>query len=196
MDNLNQVQDNKSYKIIIWTLSAVIPLAVAVLLFLPQKLSLGDWVYNLPGFHAILNSLTAIVLILGLIFIKQNNIKLHRLMMTIAFVLGSIFLVSYVLYHSSAGSTYYGDIDGSGVVEEIEMTEDYQFWKPIYLLILLSHIGLAVVVVPLVLFAIYFAISNNIERHKKIVKFTFPIWLYVSITGVVVYWMISPFYIH
>ena len=193
---MNTMKTKRSYTTLIWALSIIIPVAVAILLFLPEKLTLGSWVYFLPDLNAIFNSATAVVLILGLIFIKKKNIELHKLMMTIAFVIGSLFLVSYVLYHSSADSTVYGDLNGNGILDDIEKTEELEFWRPIYVSILLSHIALAAIVVPFVLFAIYFAITNKIERHKKIVKFTFPIWLYVSISGVLVYLMISPYYIY
>ena len=106
-------------------------------------------------------------------------IKYHRISMMSAFVLGSLFLVSYVIYHSMADSTTFG---GEGWI------------RPVYYFLLLSHILLAIVVVPFVLFAFYFALTDKIEKHKKIVKYTFPIWLYVSVTGVLVYLMISPYY--
>lgn len=196
MESTNQIDNKKSLNTLIWSLSIIIPVAVAVLLFLPQKLSVGSWVYLLPDLNAVFNSLTAIALFFGYIFIKNKNVKLHRLMMSIAFTLGSLFLVSYVLYHASADSTIFGDANGNGLIDESEMTESLSFWRPIYVSILLSHIALAAIVVPFVLFAIYYALTDKITKHKKIVKYTFPIWLYVSITGVIVYFLISPFYIH
>lgn len=196
MEQINHINKKKSYHTLIWSLSIVIPIAVAFLLFLPQKLAIGSWVFLLPDLNAVFNSLTAIALFMGYIFIKNKNVKLHRLMMSIAFTLGSLFLVSYVLYHASADSTIFGDVNGNGVLDSGEQTESLNFWRPIYVSILLSHIALAAIVVPLVLFAIYYALTDKISQHRKIVRFTFPIWMYVSITGVIVYFMISPFYMH
>ncbi len=162
-------------------LSIVIPLAVAVLLGLPTKLDLGDWVYNLPHVIGVINTLTAICLILAIVFVKRKNIVLHKKFNSAAFILGAIFLLCYVTYHASAPSTSYGGGDTS---------------KYIYYFFLISHILLSIGVVPLVLLAFYYALNDMIDKHKQIVKFTFPIWLYVSVTGVIVYLMISPYYIH
>ena len=178
----------------IGVLSVAIPVVVAILLFMPAKLELGaSWATMLPGLNAVMNSSTALALIAGLIFIKRKNIMAHRLSMMTAFVLGSIFLVSYVLYHSTMEGTKFGDIDHDGIVSATELAAA-GFLRNVYFFVLISHILLAIVVVPLVLLAFYFALSNKIERHKKIVKYTYPVWLYVSITGVLVYLMISPYY--
>lgn len=161
--------------------SIAIPLAVAVLLSLPTKLNLGEWVYNLPHAIGVINTLTAICLIVAFVAIKLKNIKLHQRMNSSAFILGAIFLVLYVLYHASAESTPFG---GEGAV------------RSVYYFLLISHILLSIGVVPLVLLAFYYALNGMIDKHKKIVKYTFPIWLYVSVTGVTVYLMISPYYAH
>jgi putative membrane protein len=192
-----ELQNRKSYSGLIWIISIVVPVLVAVLIFAPSKVEgAGDWVYVLPHLNAALNSITSIVLLLGLFFIKKKNIKRHRLMMSTAFVLGSLFLVSYIIYHATAESTVFGDLDGNGMLDEIEKTSAIMSDRNVYLVILLSHIVLAAIVVPFVLFAFYYALNDKIDRHKKVVKYTFPIWLYVSITGVVVYFMISPYYMH
>jgi putative membrane protein len=186
------LQADKKYLNLIRVVSILIPVVVAVLLFIPQNLKLGDWVYNLPHLNALINSMTAILLVAALIAIKQKNIALHKKLNLTALLLGTVFLISYVLYHSSTTSTIYGDLDGNGVLSEQEgaMVE----YRGLYLFFLLSHIALSIVVVPLVLMAFYFALSAQIAKHKKLVKWTFPVWLYVSITGVIVYWMISPYY--
>ena len=184
---------NVSNKAII-VVSIVIPLVVAVLLFLPTKLALAeDFVAILPDINAFINSLTALCLIMGLIFIKSDNVSLHKKLMITAFILGVCFLLSYVLYHASVESTIYGDINGDGTLSEVERAEA-GMRRNIYLFVLLSHILLAISVVPLVLFAMHFALNGKFEAHKRIVKFAYPVWLYVSITGVVVYLMIKPFY--
>ena len=164
---------------IITIVSVIIPLAVAVLLFMPSKIELfGDWTYKLPHFNAVINSLTALFLVISFYMIKyKKNVSMHQLFNTMAFILGGIFLVSYIIYHSSVESPrYIGDSTG------------------IYYFFLISHILLSIVVVPFVLFAFYYSLSDQIKKHKKVVKYTFPIWLYVSVSGVIVYLMISPFY--
>ncbi len=162
-------------------LSIVIPVVVAILLGIPTKVELGTWTSILP--HAIggINTLTSILLVIGMIFLKAGKIQWHRYSMTTAFILGGLFLVCYVTYHLSNPSTSYG---GSG------------FYKNLYYFILISHIALSMVVLPLVLRAFFFAITEQFDRHKRVAKFAFPIWLYVSVTGVLVYLMISPYYRH
>lgn len=190
---INTAKENR-YLTLIGILSVAIPLAVALLLFSPNKLALeGGWVDFLPHLNGIINSATSLALIAGIIFIKQKKIKYHKTAMLIAFVLGAIFLVSYVIYHSSAESTVFGDINGNGILEESE-AQSIGSMRAIYLVILITHIILAAVVVPFVLLALYFALTDKIERHRKIVRFAFPIWLYVSVTGVIVYLMISQYY--
>ncbi len=113
--------------------------------------------------------------------------------MLIAFCLSSLFLISYVIYHYHGPQTKYGDIDHNLALDAAEIAA-VGFTRTIYYIILFTHIILAAVVVPFVLFAIYFGISNQLGKHVKIVKWTFPIWLYVAVTGVIIYLMISPYY--
>ncbi len=173
------LEKSRKYNRLINVLAVVIPLVVAVLLGVRQKVDLGAWTKVLPHVNAVINSLTSVLLVIGFLFIQRKNIAAHRRAMTAAFVLGSLFLVSYVLYHLSNESTTFG---GEGLI------------RPIYYFLLISHIVLSVVVVWFVLRAVYFAYSNQIAQHKKAVRWAFPIWLYVSITGVVVYLLISPYY--
>lgn len=178
---------------IIWIISVAIPLIVAGLLFSPVKFAAGSWVRYLPHLHGTINTLTAVILLLGLYFIKKEDVINHRRMMVTAFILGLIFLVSYVTYHSSADSTVFGDTNGNGILEDAERSAAGST-RGIYLILLLTHILTAVAVVPLVLMALYHALGKNFERHKKVVKFAYPVWLYVSVTGVLVYLMIRPYY--
>lgn len=174
-----QIAEERKANRIINTLSIVIPVAVAVMLGIRQKFDFGGWTDYLPHLNALLNSITALLLLVGLYFIKQKNVVAHRVTMLSAFTLGSIFLVSYILYHITHESTAFG---GQGWV------------RPVYYFLLISHIVLSIVVVWFVLRAVYFAVSGQIARHKATVKWAYPIWLYVSITGVVVYSMIAPYY--
>ena len=189
-------KNDKTYLPIIWVLSVAIPVVVALLLFMPKSGSLGDLnVSFLPQLNAILNTATAVMLIAGFIAIKNQKQELHKTFMMSAFALSSVFLICYVAYHFLEPSTKFGDIDANGVVDATELAA-VGAMRMVYLIILLTHILLATAVVPLVLFSIYFAMSGQLPRHKKIVKWTYPIWLYVAITGPIVYLMISPYYPH
>ncbi|MCU0444256.1 MAG: DUF420 domain-containing protein [Microscillaceae bacterium] len=163
-------------------LAVAIPIVVAILIGgIRQKIDLGTWTSYLPHLNGLINSLTSLALVLGLVAIKQKNIALHRLAMLVAFSLGAVFLVSYVIYHISNPSTVFG---GQGWI------------RPVYYFLLISHILLSIGVVYFVLKALYFALSNQIAEHKKVVKWAYPIWLYVSVSGVIVYLLISPYYAH
>jgi len=161
-------------------ISIAVPIVVAILLFMPEKLALGqDWVFFLPHLNAVINSAASVALIFGLYFIKKGQVSYHQASMTVAFGLGAVFLVSYVIYHASAPSTTFG---GEGLV------------KTIYYIILITHIILAAVALFPILLAYYFGMTGKYVRHRKVVRYAYPIWLYVTITGVVVYLMISPYY--
>ena len=174
-------KDKKKYERIINILAIAIPIAVAAILGIRQKVELGAWTKVLPHVIGVINSLTAICLIVGYYHIKKGNANGHRQMMTAAFGLGAVFLVCYVLYHISNPSTPFG---GEGAV--LRLT---------YYFLLISHIVLSIGVVWFVLRAVYFGYTNQLPQHRKAVKYAFPIWLYVSISGVVVYLMISPYYV-
>ena len=129
----------------------------------------------LPSVNAVLNSCSAFLLILGYFFIRRQNVAAHRLCMCAAFLTSSIFLASYLYYHYHHGSTRF---QGQGVI------------RAVYFTILISHTILAVAIVPLIFRTFYLAIKGAFERHRKIARVTLPFWLYVSVTGVVVYWML------
>ena len=169
---------DKVYLPVITIVSILIPVVVVILMVLPGKDTQSS-LSALPLFHATLNGMTAILLLLGFYFIKNMKIIQHRFCMLTAFALSSIFLASYVIYHFNTGHISYG---GEGII------------KYVYFFILVTHITLATTVVPFALLAIYRALTNQIERHKKIVRWTFPIWLYVAVTGVLVYLMMMPYY--
>lgn len=192
---LTENKNEKKYFWIIVVVSILIPVVVSVLLYLPAEYRPKDLdVRIFPHINAILNTLTSLCLVAGFVFIKNKNIKMHRTTMVTAFTLSSIFLVLYVVYHFSPyASVRFGDVNYDKQVDEIELATVGSI-RYVYLFILLSHIALAAIVVPLVLFALYFALSGQISKHKRIVKWTYPIWLYVAVTGVVVYLMISPYY--
>ena len=178
MNSLTLEKNTKNEKLVN-VLSIAIPVAVAILIGIRTKIDLGAWTKVLPHVIGLLNTTTSITLIAGFIFIKNKNIIMHRRMMSLSFIQGALFLVLYILYHVSNASTSYG---GDGIL------------KSIYYILLISHISLSIGVVWFVLRAVYYALSGQITKHKKIVKWTFPLWLYVSVTGVIVYLMISPYY--
>lgn len=162
-------------------LSIVIPIVVALLLGIRTKIELGSWTHSLPHAIGAINGLTSILLIIGWIAIRSKKVALHRFALTSAFCLGGCFLVCYVTYHLSNPSTSFG---GQGWI------------RPVYYFVLISHIVLSLVVLPLVLRAFLFALLGRFSDHRRIAKYAMPVWLYVSITGVLAYLMISPYYQH
>ncbi len=175
MINVSGNLPEKSSKWIINVISIAVPIVVAILISVPYKLDLGDWTKSLPHVIGALNTLTTIGLLAGLAAIRQNKIHWHRAAMTFSFALGALFLVCYVIYHLTNPENKFAH---EGAI------------RTIYLIILLSHIALSVLVLPLVLRAMYFAVTGQFTLHKRTVKFAYPIWLYVSVTGVVVYLML------
>lgn len=175
-----KLNQNKKSMTFINVVSIAVPLVVAILLGIRQKLDIGSWTKLLPHVIGAINTLTSIILIYGLYLIKQKQIEQHKKVMSLAFTLGGVFLVCYVLYHLTNSSTSFG---GEGAI------------KYVYYFILISHIALSLVVLPLVLRAYYFAWIKQFDLHRKMTKYAFPIWLYVSITGVIAYLMISPYYV-
>ncbi len=180
-------------KLVIIGLSVVVPLLVAILFFTIESESEAVWVHSLPLVNASLNGTTAIVLMLAVFFIKRGNEQVHKRLMLTAFVLGVLFLGSYVTYHASVPSTKFGDVNGDGVVDANELLEIGSM-RMVYLGLLLSHILMAVAALPLILMAFNYGLKGDRAKHRKMVKFTFPVWLYVAITGVLVYLLISPYY--
>jgi putative membrane protein len=184
----------KLNKAIIIVISILVPIVVASLLFfVSAKSDVGSWVHYLPKLNVTINSLTAILLIIGLIMIKQGNESAHRNLMLTALVLGAIFLISYITYHASVPSTVFGDVNHDRTVSESEMAAIGN-WRLVYLVLLLSHILMAIIGLPLVLTAVYHGIKDNRSAHKKIVKFTYPVWMFIAVSGIMVYFLISPYY--
>jgi len=174
--------DYTKYKIVLGALGIIVPLLVAALFYFKSIFRVPGadaYLRMLPAVNAVLNSLTAVALLTGYYFIRQKNVLAHRAAMGTAFALGGLFLLSYVAYHSQVESTKFG---GVGAL------------RTVYFLLLLSHITLAVVTVGLVLFTLYFSLTGQYTKHRRIARYTFPIWLYVSVTGVIVYFMIAPYY--
>lgn len=175
------MEENKpetKYRGLIIALSIIIPLAVAALFTV--KIPGYNFTF-LPPIYATINGITAVLLVIAVMAIKNGNRAVHKKLMKTCMGLSAAFLVMYILYHVTTPRTDYG---GSG------------FMKGFYFTILASHIVLSVAVIPLVLFSFVRALSERFDRHKKLAKITFPIWLYVAVTGVMIYIMISPYYNH
>lgn len=172
----------KKYNVWIAILSIAIPVVVAILFFVKLK----DFGFDvkpltfLPPIYAGINGITAVVLLLAFWAIKNKKVQLHQNLMKTAIALSVAFLGMYVAYHMTSESTKYG---GEGTM------------RLVYFLILITHIILSIIIIPLVLISYVRALAQRFDRHRKIARITFPIWLYVAITGVIVYLMISPYYI-
>ncbi|MFZ5970609.1 MAG: DUF420 domain-containing protein [Bacteroidota bacterium] len=170
------VTSPEPYKKLIIVLSVIIPVAVAVLFRV--KVPGYDFSF-LPPIYATINGLTAVLLVVAVWAIKNKKRSLHETLMKVCIGLSASFLVMYVIYHITSDSTPFG---GAGAI------------RYVYYFILISHILLSVAVIPLVLLTFSRALAGSFERHRALAKFTFPVWLYVAVTGVVVYLMISPYY--
>ena len=168
-------EKERHHKLIIG-LSIIIPLAVAILFRV--KIDGYDFSF-LPPIYASINAITALLLVTAVIAIRNKKRTVHETIMKTCIFLSASFLVMYILYHMTSEATHYG---GQGAL------------RGIYFFVLISHIVLSVVVIPFVLFTFSRALAGNFERHRRLAKFTFPIWLYVAVTGVIVYLMISPYY--
>jgi putative membrane protein len=147
----------------------------------------------LPGFHAMLNSVAAVLLVLALVAIKRKRIGWHRRFISGALTCSCLFLVSYVVYHFTSGETLYGDANGDGNVDAGELAA-VGGMRSVYLVLLLSHIVLAALSFPGILFTWVFGVTGQFERHRRLARRVFPVWLYVAVTGPVCYLMLRPFY--
>jgi len=182
MNDLAEIVNDRKYKKLrtfVILISIALPLIVAGMFQFKFNVAWPFDVHVFPFINACLNGLTAVLLLGALAAVKNKNINLHKKLIYTSMIFSLLFLVVYILYHISTQHTSYG---GEGTI------------KLVYLIILASHIILAAVQAPFVLFAFLYGYSGQIEKHKKIVKFSYPIWLYVSITGVICYLMISPYY--
>ncbi len=168
-----------NYKPIVLIISLIIPFVIGMLYLMPKGWDYSEDIHVFPRINAIINGTTFFVLIAAFVAIRKKNVHLHKRLMILALILSALFLISYVIYHSIAESTPYG---GEG------------FGKAVYLFILLTHILLSMAIVPLVLISLSRALTKKYDKHRKIARITLPIWLYVTLTGVIVYLMISPYY--
>ncbi len=190
--------DASKEKKVKWTIYLTTIAICGVVVLLNQKViphpdSYPAFIHKLPALNAFLNASCSILLIFSLLAIKRGKIEMHKKINLTAFILSSLFLVSYVTAHYFIPDTKYGDIDHNGLMSAAESAAVSGI-KPVYVIILLSHIFLAVLVLPMVLLSFYYGLTDQRVKHKKLTRFSYPIWLYVTLTGVIVYLMISPYY--
>jgi putative membrane protein len=187
-----QKNDKQAYWLI-GIFSVVVFTAVSFLTQFKLKIDLGFDVHLFAAFNAFVNATIAVLLVAALIAVKNNKYQLHKQLMMAALVLSVLFLVSYIAHHLLAGESKFGDADHNGIVSDEEKLA-VGGTRTIYLIILSTHIFLAAIILPFILFTAYRALTAEFAVHKKLAKITWPLWLYVAITGPVVYWMIKPFY--
>jgi putative membrane protein len=184
--------DSKA-KQLIWTVSIVVFVAVALMSRYHINVELPFNVHVFATINAVINSLVALLLVAGLFSVKSKNYLLHKRIMLGAILLSVLFLVSYICHHLMAGETKYGDIDSDGILSLNEKMGAGST-RLVYYIILGLHIPLAAIILPFILFTAYRSLTGDYEKHKKLARITWPIWFFVALSGVLVYWMISPFY--
>lgn len=161
--------------------------------FIPVTIARPSFVNFLPTLNAIINGTCTVLLLLSLYFIKRKNIKVHKRINILTFILSSGFLVSYIIFHYFATETKFGDLNHDGFLSSVELINAGNL-RYVYYVILVTHIILAAGVLPLILLSFQKGLTMQVEKHRKLVRWAFPIWLYVTTTGVIVYLMISPYY--
>jgi putative membrane protein len=186
-------KNDRKAKTFIFTVSIVVFTAVVFLSKYKLDVDLGFDVHVFAKINAVINSMVAILLLAGLLTVKQKNYLHHKRIMLAAIFLSVLFLISYIGHHLLAGDTKYGDIDHDGIVTLVEKTLAGNT-RLVYYFILLTHIPLAAIILPFILFTAYRALTGEYDKHKKLVRITWPVWFYVAVTGVIVYLMISPYY--
>ncbi len=186
-------KNDKKAKLLIYTVSIVVFAAVFFLSQFKLNVHLGFDVHVFAKANAMINSMVAVLLLAGLFTAKQKKYELHKKIMLTAILLSVLFLLSYIAHHLFAGDTKYGDLNHDGIlsVDEKALAGNLRI---VYYFILITHIPLAGIILPFILFTAYRALIGEYEQHKKLVRITWPVWFYVAVTGVVVYLMISPYY--
>jgi len=185
----------KGVKLTIYITTIAVCALVVVLnqKWIPHPDTFPNFIYKLPMVNAFLNGTCTLLLLASLWAIKNKNIQLHKKLNLTAFIFSSVFLLCYVTAHYFIPDTKYGDVDHDGIMSALESSAVSGI-KPVYVIILLTHIFFAVAVLPMILMSFYYGLTDQREKHKKLTRFSYPIWLYVTVTGVVVYLMVSPFY--
>ena len=186
-------KNDRKAKRIIWIVSITVFVAVAALSGIKLNIHLPFNPHIFATFNAYINSAVAVLLIAGLITAKSGSYNAHKKIMITALILSVLFLLSYICHHLFAGETKYGDLDHDGI---LSINESMQAGaaKYLYYVLLMTHIPLAAIVLPVILFTAYRALIGEYEKHRKLVRLTWPLWFYVAVSGVIVYRMIAPYY--
>lgn len=186
-------KNDKKASILIISFSVIVFVLVSILGRVQLNINPGFDVHIFAKANAIINSIVAVLLIAGLLSVKSKNYLLHKRIMLTAMVLSVLFLVSYICHHLFAGEARFGDVNHDGILTDIEK-EAAGKMRIVYYFILGTHIPLAGLVLPFILYSAYRALIGEFDKHKKLVRITWPVWFYVAVTGVIVYFMISPYY--
>jgi putative membrane protein len=186
-------KNDRKARIVILVFSGIVFGAIMLLSRVKWNVSLGFDVHLFAKANAFINTIVAVLLIIALIAVKAKNYILHRNIMLTAMFLSVLFLLSYICHHLFAGETRFGDVNHDGIVTELEKAAVGNN-RMIYYILLGTHIPLAGIILPFILFTAYRSLIGEFEKHKKLARITWPIWFYVAVTGVLVYWMISPYY--
>lgn len=186
-------KNDRLARVLIFGLSIIVFLAVVILERVKLDVDLGFDVHVFALINAVINSCVSILLVAGMVTIKQRAYAAHKRVMLAAIILSALFLVSYIAHHLLAGDAKLGDVNGDNLVSEAEKAA-VGGWRYFYFVLLITHILLAAIILPFILFTAYRALTGEYEKHKKLARYTWPLWLYVSITGVIVYLFISPYY--
>ena len=186
-------KNDKKAKTLIWIVSVIVFVTVSILSQLKWDVDLGFNPHLFATANAVINSTVTILLLAALLAVKKNFYLLHKRLMIAAIILSLLFLVSYICHHLFAGETKYGDINHDGILSDDEKTFAGSP-RIVYYFILATHIPLAGIILPFILFTAYRSLTGEYKRHKKLARITWPVWLYVAITGVAVYMMINPYY--
>lgn len=186
-------KNDKKARALILVFSFVVFAAVVLLTRVKLDVDLGFDPHVFATANAVINFIVTILLIAGFVTVKKGNYQLHKKIMMTAMVLSVLFLVSYISHHLFAGETKFGDLNHDGLISDEEKAAGGSF-RMIYYVILITHIPLAGIILPFILFTAYRAMIAEWPKHKKLARITWPIWLYVAITGVLVYLLISPYY--
>ena len=185
--------NDRQARIFIWSVSIIAFLGIAFLSGVKLNIPVNFDPHIFAAFNAVINSIVAILLVLALIAVKSKRYVLHKRIMLTAIILSVLFLISYVCHHLLSGETKFGDMNHDGIVslDEKNLAGSLRY---IYYFILITHIPLAGIILPFILFTAYRALSGDYQKHKKLARITWPVWFYVAISGVAVYLLISPYY--
>lgn len=186
-------RNDRKARLFIWIISIIIFTGITFLSGIKLDIPLNFDPHIFATFNAVINSCVAVLLIAGLLAVKSKRYFLHKRIMIAAIILSVFFLISYVCHHLLSGEAKFGDLNHDGIVslDEKSLAGSLRY---VYYFILITHIPLAGIVLPFILFTAYRALSGDYEKHKKLVRITWPVWFYVAVSGVLVYLLISPYY--